>query len=420
MRESKDSLLDQFSRSSCDSCGEARYEGKVSADECPPTQPDNKKASRPTRPCDGPRMNPSVDVGNPPRPFRHLRMAERCSPDPSSSRVPVHSALVQKSVTAITNPAGRLSLWMLGKSRALGKWKTAKSWQVACNQSNHQFTNGLARRCVRRKLWDICPIPEAFTGKIAENARENAKNRAIASACGTTEGLDSAGDLCIYTKYENTESKAESLVFWRDAGEVSVKSKLRTPAFAGGVILMLVHGAVLALRYGTEAASRWGDWIGTASILLAAVVCWSAARRSGSFGKRVWRLVFFSLVLALLGQVAYTYYFDYLHVPPATLWPSDILVFFWVVPAMMTLFLSPRDPNSGFRWLRICDLAQARARGCRLAQKRRCATSGIHCSGHEDSETASSWRAQPRKTPGCRSAIAWPGERADSRNSRCR
>ena len=110
----------------------------------PPHNLKTKKASRPTRPCDGPRMNPSVDVGNPPRPFRHLRMAERCSPDPSSSRVPVHSALVQKSVTAITNPAGRLSIWMLGKSRALGKWKTAKSWQAACNQSNHWFTNGLA------------------------------------------------------------------------------------------------------------------------------------------------------------------------------------------------------------------------------------------------------------------------------------
>ena len=36
-------------------------------------------------------------------------MAERCTPDPSSSRVPVHSALVQKSVTVITNLAGRLS-----------------------------------------------------------------------------------------------------------------------------------------------------------------------------------------------------------------------------------------------------------------------------------------------------------------------
>jgi hypothetical protein len=102
--------------------------------ECPPYT--CKQQSRPTVPCDGPRMNPSVDVGNPPRPFRHLRMTERRTPDPSSSRVPVHSALVQKSVTVITNPAGRLSIWMLGKSLALGKWKTANSWQVVCNQSN--------------------------------------------------------------------------------------------------------------------------------------------------------------------------------------------------------------------------------------------------------------------------------------------
>jgi len=99
-----------------------------------------QKSSRPTVPCDGPRMNPSVDVGCPPRPFRHLRMAQRRTPDLSSSRAPVHSALVQKSVTAITNPAGRLSMWMLGNSGRLGKWKTRKRWQVACNESNLRFT----------------------------------------------------------------------------------------------------------------------------------------------------------------------------------------------------------------------------------------------------------------------------------------
>src|SRR6185369_4877437 len=49
-------------------------------------------------------MNPSVDVGRPPRPFRHLRLAERRTPDPSSSRAPVHSALVQKSVTRHHQP----------------------------------------------------------------------------------------------------------------------------------------------------------------------------------------------------------------------------------------------------------------------------------------------------------------------------
>src|SRR5258708_20835293 len=89
-------------------------------------------------------MNPSVDVGCPPRPFRHLRMAERRTPDLSSSRAPVHSALVQKSVTAITNPAGRLSFRMLGNSRRIGKWKTINSWQAACIQSNGEFTKGLA------------------------------------------------------------------------------------------------------------------------------------------------------------------------------------------------------------------------------------------------------------------------------------
>jgi hypothetical protein len=44
---------------------------------------------------------------------------------------------------------------MLGKTRALGKCKTAKSWQAACNQSNAPFTNGLASdrepATVRRK-----------------------------------------------------------------------------------------------------------------------------------------------------------------------------------------------------------------------------------------------------------------------------
>jgi two-component system, cell cycle sensor histidine kinase and response regulator CckA len=123
-------------------------------------------------------------------------------------------------------------------------------------------------------------------------------------------------------------------------------------------VILLVHFLILVFRYGSKAASLWGDWIAAAAIVIASYACWSAANRSGPFGKRVWRLVFFSLQLALLGQLAYTYYFDYRAVPVSTLWPSDILVFFWVVPAVMSLFLSPQDPNSGYRWLRFCDFAQ--------------------------------------------------------------
>jgi hypothetical protein len=40
--------------------------------------------------------------------------------------------LVQKSVTTITNPAGRLSLWMLGNRERIRKWKMQNSWQIVC------------------------------------------------------------------------------------------------------------------------------------------------------------------------------------------------------------------------------------------------------------------------------------------------
>src|SRR5271157_1446010 len=128
--------------------------------------------------------------------------------------------------------------------------------------------------------------------------------------------------------------------------------KYRNSAILAAAILIVAHLALLTFRYGTHFASLWSDWIEAAAALLAAVVSWSASRRSGSFGKRVWRLTSFALALAFLGDVGYNYYSDYLHAPTGTVWPSDFLFLFWAVPVMMTLFLSPRDPNSGYRWLR--------------------------------------------------------------------
>jgi hypothetical protein len=53
-------------------------------------------------------------------------MAEHGTPDLISSRAPFIQALVQKSVTAITNLAGRLSFGMLGKIRKLRKGAKVK------------------------------------------------------------------------------------------------------------------------------------------------------------------------------------------------------------------------------------------------------------------------------------------------------
>jgi two-component system, cell cycle sensor histidine kinase and response regulator CckA len=133
---------------------------------------------------------------------------------------------------------------------------------------------------------------------------------------------------------------------------------IRTSALTAAAVLVGAHVAVLAVRYGTQTASVWGDVIGAAiAPLLAAVVLWLASRESGAFAARVWRLISLSLLLAAIGGVIYTYQYDFLS-SAAPIWPSDVFVFFWPVPAMMTLFLSPRDPNRGFRWLRFCDLVQ--------------------------------------------------------------
>jgi two-component system cell cycle sensor histidine kinase/response regulator CckA len=134
--------------------------------------------------------------------------------------------------------------------------------------------------------------------------------------------------------------------------------KLRTWVVAAAAALFFAHVAVLVVRYGTGTASLWGDLIGAViTPLLAALAVYLAAQRSQAFGKRVWRLVALSLLLAAVDGIFYTYTYDYAG-KSTGMWPSDILVFFWPVPALMTLFLSPRDPNSGFRWLRLCDFLQ--------------------------------------------------------------
>ena len=123
-------------------------------------------------------------------------------------------------------------------------------------------------------------------------------------------------------------------------------------------MLIFAHLSVLVLRYGSDTASVWGDWIDTLAPIVAVIVSWQSSRRAGPFGQRVWRLVALSGVLTAISQGLYTYYYDYLHASLGTIWPSDFLVLFWVVPIFMTVFLSPRDPGLGYRWLRACDFVQ--------------------------------------------------------------
>jgi two-component system cell cycle sensor histidine kinase/response regulator CckA len=135
-------------------------------------------------------------------------------------------------------------------------------------------------------------------------------------------------------------------------------SKVRSFAVIAAALLVVTQLAVLLVCYGTDTASVWSDWLDAIAPFVAALVCWLVSRHADSFGKRAWRLVSLSAVLAGIGQSLYTYYYDYVHASLGTLWPSDFLVFFWIVPAMMTLFLSVRDAHGGLRWVRALDFVQ--------------------------------------------------------------
>ena len=163
----------------------------------------------------------------------------------------------------------------------------------------------------------------------------------------------------MYTLENNIGPNARSPAGRRGVGESENEmSKYRTTAIAAAAALLLLHTGILAVHYGTETASLWGDIIGaTIAPLVTSLASLAAARYSGPFARRVWRLSSLSFFLAFVGGVLYTYFYDILKRPEG-LWPSDFFVFFWAVPLMMTLFIMPRDTDRDLRWLRVCDFVQ--------------------------------------------------------------
>jgi hypothetical protein len=63
-------------------------------------------------------------------------MAEHGTPDQITSQAPFIQALVQKSVTAITKLAGRLSFGMLGESWATAQGVMSKKMELRLQSGN--------------------------------------------------------------------------------------------------------------------------------------------------------------------------------------------------------------------------------------------------------------------------------------------
>jgi len=87
-------------------------------------------------------------------------MAEHGTPDLISSQAPFIQALVQKSVTAITKLAGRLSFRMLRDTRQLRKGPITKSWNQGCWTGNFttetRDTNQNSKVRMQNESLDFC------------------------------------------------------------------------------------------------------------------------------------------------------------------------------------------------------------------------------------------------------------------------
>jgi len=91
-----------------------------------------------------------------------------------------------------------------------------------------------------------------------------------------------------------------------------------------------------------------------------ATVCsYVVARRSSGYLRQLWNLWVASLALLTAGEAMVVYLASFRGTPAATPWPSDILIFLWVVPAAMMFIPWSAEEQGRIKWLHALDFAQA-------------------------------------------------------------
>ncbi|HMD30911.1 MAG TPA: hypothetical protein VKG84_03300, partial [Candidatus Acidoferrales bacterium] len=98
---------------------------------------------------------------------------------------------------------------------------------------------------------------------------------------------------------------------------------------------------------------------GQAAILLWATVCaLVVARRSVGYLRQLWNLWVASLGTLTAGAALVAYLGSFHATPAATPWPSDILNFLWVTPALMMLIPWPSEEEGKAKWQYTLDFIQ--------------------------------------------------------------
>ena len=122
--------------------------------------------------------------------------------------------------------------------------------------------------------------------------------------------------------------------------------------------IFLLHAAILALGPRLRGETLYSNAVQLASALLAMTACMYVSRRTAAFARHFWGFAAAGFGVWSLAQILAGYYDSILHRSTNQPWPSDILFFVAMVPALMTLFI---DQERGFQWKqwpRVFDLFQ--------------------------------------------------------------
>ena len=122
--------------------------------------------------------------------------------------------------------------------------------------------------------------------------------------------------------------------------------------------IFLLHAAILALGPRLRGEALYSNAVQLASALLAMTTCIYVSRRTEAFARHFWAFAAAGFGVWSLAQILAGYYDSILHRSTNQPWPSDILFFVAMVPALMTLFI---DQERGFQWKqwpRVFDLFQ--------------------------------------------------------------
>lgn len=134
----------------------------------------------------------------------------------------------------------------------------------------------------------------------------------------------------------------------------------RFPRFALAAALLFVLLLFLDLEFVRSASTSLlaTNSLDTAMVLLAAVCCFYAARRSSGYPRQLWLLLAVAFALETLGQAISTYYQSFVPGSAQSPWPSDVLFFVWAAPVFMIFLPRSEEDSSAIDSLRLLDFLQ--------------------------------------------------------------